>query len=241
MSEVYSAPPPPPPPPPGPPPAPAGPQFDFARPFTYVFDDPRWVQKVLIGGLFYLAGVVIIGWFFVLGYYARVARNIIAGSAMPLPEWDDLGEFFNEGLRLVGVGLVYVLPLIGLVTMVFVPATLLTTVDNEAAQALGGIISGCLPCLFIPFVLAMIVFMPASLLFAAVEQRLGAAFEFARLWAFIRANAGNYLLAIVVWLIARTIGGVGVFLLCIGVIFTAFWSFLITTHAFAQVYKLARR
>jgi hypothetical protein len=239
MSEVYSAPPPPP--PPGPPPAPAGPQFDFARPFTYVFDDPRWVQKVLIGGLFYLAGVVIIGWFFVLGYYARVARNIIAGSAMPLPEWDDLGEFFNEGLRLVGVGLVYVLPLIGLVTMVFVPATLLTTVDNEAAQALGGIISGCLPCLFIPFVLAMIVFMPASLLFAAVEQRLGAAFEFARLWAFIRANAGNYLLAIVVWLIARTIGGVGVFLLCIGVIFTAFWSFLITTHAFAQVYKLARR
>ena len=49
------------------------------------------------------------------------------------------------------------------------------------------------------------------------------------------------MLAIVVYLIARFIGGFGIMLLCIGVVFTAFWSFLITTHAFAQVYRLAIR
>src|SRR5687768_15580892 len=71
MSDTQYIPPPPPPPPPSmtggtlpPPPAP-GTQFDFGKPFTYVFDDPRWLQKILIGGLFYLAGFLIVGWFFI--------------------------------------------------------------------------------------------------------------------------------------------------------------------------------
>jgi hypothetical protein len=46
-------------------------------------------------------------------------------------------------------------------------------------------------------------------------------------------------LAIVVYLIARMLGGFGIILFCVGVVFTGFWSFLITTHAFAQVYRLA--
>jgi len=240
MSDVLSAPPPPPPPPPVmPPPAATGPQFDFGKPFTYVFDDPRWVQKILIGGLFYLAGFVIIGWFFILGYIARVTRNVITGQPQPLPEWDDLGEFFSEGARLVGVGLVYAAPFIVFAMVFIVPAAVLSGVDNEGLQTLGGGISGCVSCLFVPLSLAVMFFMPASLLFAIVEQRFSAAFEYARIWAFIRANVGNYLLAVVVYLIARFLGGFGFILLCIGVIFTGFWSMLITAHAFGQVYRLA--
>jgi hypothetical protein len=94
-------------------------------------------------------------------------------------------------------------------------------------------------CLIVPMSLFVTFFMPASLLFATVEQRFGAAFEFRRIWPFIKANIGNYLLAIVVYLIARMLGGFGIVLLCVGVIFTAFWAFLITGHAFAQVYRLA--
>ena len=219
--------------------APSKPQFDFAKPFSYVFDDPDWVQKILIGGLFYLAGFLIVGWFFVLGYVARTARNVIAGDPRPLPTWDDLGEFFNEGLRLVGVGVVYIVPFIFLAFMLFIPAGMLSAVDNEGVQAVGGLITGCLGLLFIPIALAVAVFMPASLLFVAVEQRFGAAFDFVRIWAFIKQNAGNYVMAYLVYLIARTIGGFGVMLFCIGVIFTAFWALLISAHAFAQVYRLA--
>jgi hypothetical protein len=246
MSDTQYIPPPPPPPPPGttggtlpPPPAPGTPGFDFAKPFTYVFDDPRWLQKILIGGLFYLAGFLIVGWFFILGYVARLVRNVVAGAAVPLPEWDELGEFFSEGLRLVGVMLVYFVPTFVLIFTVVIPAGILGGVDNEGLQALGSGIAGCVSCLFVPLILAMIIFMPASLLFAVMEQRFGAAFEFSRIWAFIRANVGNYLLAVVVYFIARFLGGFGIALLCIGVIFTGFWSFLITAHAFAQVYRLS--
>jgi hypothetical protein len=83
--------------------------------------------------------------------------------------------------------------------------------------------------------------MPASMLFAGVEQLVGAAFEYGSIWACIKANIGNYLQAIVIMIIARFIGGLGFFLLCIGVFFTAFWASLIMTHGFAQAYKLARR
>lgn len=229
--------PPPPPLPPGPPPA--QPQFDFAKPFTFVFEDPNWIQKILIGGLFYLAGFLLIGWFFVLGYVAQLARNVIAGVQHPLPEWTDLGAFFNDGLRLLGVALVYIVPFVGLAMLVFIPAGILGAIEDEGVQALGGGLAGCLSCLFVPLGLAVLLFMPASMLFAAVEQRFGAAFEFGRIWPFIRGNIGNYLLAIVVYLIARFLGGFGVMIFCIGVIFTAFWAFLVTTHGFAQTYRLS--
>lgn len=243
MSDLQYTPPQPPEPPPPPPPPPAVPatQFDFGKPFTYVFDDPQWLQKILIGGLFYLAGFLIIGWFFVLGYAARVARNVINGEQTPLPEWEDLGGFFTEGLRLVAVALVFILPFISIVMMVLIPASILDSVDNEALSAFGSGLAGCLSCLIVPLSLLVLFFMPASLLFAAVEQRFGAAFEFGRIWPFIRENVGNYLLAIVVYLIARFIGGFGFVLLCIGIIFTGFWSILITAHAFGQVYRLAPR
>jgi hypothetical protein len=238
MSEQPYAPPPPPPPPPPVLPEKA-PAFDFGKPFSYVFDDPEWVQKILIGGLFYLAGIFVVGWFFVLGYVAQATRNIIAGVARPLPQWENLGEFFNEGLRLFAVVLTYILPLIVLALFIMVPASILSGLDNDAAQFFGSTISGCVACLFVPLSLAVTFFLPASLLFATVDQRFSAAFEFRRIWPFLKANIGNYLLAIVVYLVARFIGGFGFMLLCIGIIFTAFWSFLITAHGLAQVYRLA--
>lgn len=237
------APPPPPPPPPGEPPTPAPPatQFDFGKPFSFVFDDPKWLEKILIGGLFYLAGFLIIGWFFILGYTAKLARNVVAGVARPLPEWNDLGAYFSEGLRLIGIIVVYVIPFIMLAIGVMVPAAMIDSMDNEVLSAMASFIGAGFSCLMVPISLLMIVFMPASLTFAVMEQRFNAAFEFGRLWPYIRGNAGNYALAVVVYLVARFLGGFGVILLCVGVIFTGFWSTLVTTHAFAQVYRLSKR
>lgn len=247
MSDVQYPPPPPPPPPqatwavPPPPPPPPGMQFDFGKPFTYVFDDPNWIPKILLGGLFYLAGFFIIGWFFVLGYMAQTARNIVKGDPLPLPDWQDLGRFFNEGLRLFAVALVYILPFIVIALAFMIPAGILSDMGDGDLAAFGSGLSGCMGCLLFPLGLLVLLFLPASLLFAAVEERFSAAFEFGRIWPFITNNIGNYLLAIVVYLIARFIGGFGVILLCIGVIFTGFWALLITAHAFAQVYRLAGR
>jgi hypothetical protein len=249
MSEVITPPPPPPPPPPGsytppgsgsaPPPPPRA-SFDFVKPFAFVFEDARWINKVLIGGIFQLLAALLVGIPFLLGYWAKLVRNVIAEATLPLPEWDDLGEMFNEGLRLVGVAIVYALPIIAVVCMMVIPMVIVSAAASHHDSDFdpGGMFA-CVWCLIFPVSLVYAAWTPAALLYAIVEQRAGAAFEFARIWNFIRNNIGNYLLAVVVMFVARFAANFGIVLFCIGIMFTMFWAMCVTFYAFAQAWKLA--
>lgn len=186
-----------------------------------------------------LASIFIVGAFFVYGYLARLVRNVIAGVPHPLPEWDDLGEYFSEGLRLFCVVLVYTLPLICVAMVFIIPSIIAQSADNDALRNLGGGMVACVWCLIFPLSLAMAVWLPGALMFAAVERRFGAAFEFAQIFAFIKGNVGNYLLAFVVWLVVRMIVPFGFILLCVGIFFTSFWSLVVAGYAFAEAWRLA--
>jgi len=186
-----------------------------------------------------LASIFIVGAFFLYGYLARLARNVIAGVQHPLPEWDDLGEFFSEGLRLFCVALVYMLPVIALVFFFIVPSIVAESMDNEVLRNIGGGMAACVWCLVFPLSLAMAIWLPGALMFAVVERRFGAAFEFGQIAAFIKGNIGNYLLAFVVWLVVRMIVPFGFILLCVGIVFTSFWSLVVAAYAFGQVWRLA--
>lgn len=241
MSEISSIPPPPPTPPPPPPPAAArGTEFDFARAFTFAFEDPNWLQKILIGGLFVLAGFVVIGWFFILGYMARLARNVMNGTDLPLPEWDNLGDAFAEGFRLFVIGFVYYLPLVVLALLIGIPAAIAGAMQNESLEFLGSGFAGCMACLIVPVAFAITLWLPAALLRSVATGQMSSAFEVGAIWQFIRTNVLNYLLAIAVYIVARFLGGIGVILFCIGVIFTAFWALLVQTHGFAQAWRLRK-
>lgn len=235
-------PPPPPPPPPPAPPRPATTGYDFVQPFAFVFQDPRWVTKVLIGGLFYIAAFLIIGIFFILGYCAKLARNVIANDPQPLPEWDDLGGYFAEGIRLFFVGVCYVIPFISLALAFVIPAVIAGNISDahDVSRFFASSMVSCVWCLFVPISLALSFWLPAALLFAAIDQRFGAAFEFRRIFEFIKANLANYLIAFVVYLIARFAAGLGFILFCIGIVLTAFWSMIVSTYAFAYAYRLRK-
>ncbi|MGZ5495055.1 MAG: DUF4013 domain-containing protein [Thermoanaerobaculia bacterium] len=239
MSEFGSFPPPPAPPAP-PPPVSPGTSFDFLRPFTFVFQDPRWITKIAIGGLFYVAAFLIIGIFFIMGYCARLARNVIAGVPNPLPEWDDLGEYFGEGIGLFVISIAYMLPIVVIAAGIFIPAAIVAgSFDEEAIRNASGGAMSCAWCLIVPLSLVVSFFLPGGLLLAVVERRFTAAFEFGRLWNFIRGNFANYLLAFVVYLVARFAAPFGLILFCIGVVFTAFWAMVVAAYAFGQAYRLS--
>lgn len=238
MSELGSSspvyPPPPPPPPPGRPPG----GFDFAKPFTFAFEDSNWLTKVLVGGLFYLASIFLVGIFFLLGYFARLFRNVVEGSPRPLPEWNDLGEYFGEGASLFAIAFLYGLPILALVGIVIVPAAVAAAMGGgRDVSALTGGLGGCMYCLILPMELALGFWIPGALTFAVMERRFGAAFEFSRIWSYIKANIGNYAIAFVIYLVASFAAQLGMILLCIGVVFTAFLAMAIGTYAFAQVYR----
>lgn len=226
--------------PPAPPPPPAKPAFDFLKPLTFVFDDPRWMPKILIGGLFVIAAFFLVGIFFIYGYMARLARNVIAGVPNPLPEWDDLGRDFSEGVTLFFVGVVYAIPVVIVAAAVFVPAMIMgTNADNETIRSIGGMSVTCMWCLIFPISLALALWLPGALLMVVTTGEFKEGFNFRRIFAFIRANVGNYILAFVVWMVARFAAGLGVLLLCIGIVFTIFWAFCVAAYAFGQTYRLS--
>ena len=193
----------------------------------------------MLGGLFVLLSTVVAGIPFLLGYVARMTRNIIAGDPRPLPEWNDLGEFFGEGLMLFAVGLIYMLPVSILSILVGIPAAFVDNISQPGLHDAGAGIVTCASCVvsMLSFVITLI--LPAATLRAIATRRFGAAFELKDVWAFIIGNIGNYLLALVIEGVAYVISFAGIALLCVGVIFTFFWAVVVTGYAFAAVWRAA--
>jgi hypothetical protein len=217
---------------------PPRPQYDFLKPLTFVFEDPKWIEKVLFGALFSLAGVVLIGIFFVYGYLARLVRNVVAGVERPLPEWTDLGDMFAEGALLFVASLLYILPMFFLFFLT-VPFSLLADLDNYGAQAAGAGGLVLLTLILVPAGFALAVWVPAAMLHAAVKRDFRAAFDFRTIAAFIRNNAVNYVLAYLDWIVARMASPLGFLLCCVGVFLTAFWAVTVAGYSFAQVYRMS--
>jgi hypothetical protein len=215
--------------------------IDFGRPFTFVFEDPDWVRKILIGGLMYLLSFLLIGIFFIFGYNARLARNVAAGVARPLPEWDDWGNDLVEGLKLFGIVLIYFAP----VMVIFVvglggTAMLGALADDTGAEGAAAVAGGMFSigmCLLYVLALAVMVILPAALTLAVMRRSFSAAFDFGSVFSYMGQNGTNYILAIVVYFVAGFLAQFGFILLCVGLLFTAFWSQLATTHAFGETYR----
>ena len=228
-------------------PAPSA-SVDFGRAFTSVTEDPDWIKKVLIGGAFVLLSSVLVGIPFVLGYFGRTLRNVVAGAARPLPEWDDLGGIFSEGLRLAAVYLVYVLGVAvvfgGLGCLFMMPAMLLGGArasefdPSQAVGAISGLAMVALYGLFMLASLAMAVYLPAAIARAALRGTVADGFDWRAAVAFIKANLGNYLLSLVVYLAASLLAQFGFLLCCVGVFPAAFWSHLVLAQALGQTIRL---
>ena len=62
-----------------------------------------------------------------------------------------------------------------------------------------------------------------------------AGFQFSEILSIIRANDGNYIIVILLIWVAGLIASFGVILCVIGVIFTQFWSYLVTGNLLGQL------
>jgi hypothetical protein len=202
---------------------------DVGRAFGFVFQDPRWVSKIAIGGLLLL--VPIFGWFVIYGYSLSVARRVASeGTDLPLPEWESLGQLFVEGFRGFAVGFVWTLP-VTIISLLISAAT--GGFDSDGSgEGLGG-------CITAPLSIAVAFFIPAAVTRAAVEQRFGAGLEFSRVFEIVRGRFGDYLMVFLISILAAIVGSLGLIGLCIGILFTIFYSTLITSHAYGQAYYRA--
>ena len=226
-------------------PAPTG-TVDFGRSFTFVTEDPEWVKKILIGGLFAIACLLLVGVPFVLGYFSRTLRNVVAGEPRPMPEWEDLGGLFSEGLRLTAVYLLYTLGIVAVLAafgcVLTLPLTLLSgsgARPSEALGVLGGLGIVALYGVLMLVSLALAVYLPAALARAALRGTVADGFAWREVLGFIRANLGNYLLSLVIYLLASFVAQFGIVLCCVGIFPAAFWGYMVLAVALGQTVRLS--
>jgi hypothetical protein len=215
--------------------------MDIGKSLTYAFDDDRWVVKLLIGALLMLFSFLIVPAFFVQGYLVKIVRNMMDGVENPLPEWDDWGKLFMDGLYLIIAGIVYTAPIWLIMCcagLLFLPAGFTEGDISEMMAITGSIGFMLLLCL------AMIVGVIISLLYPALtiqyakEDNLAACFRFSEVIGMTRDNLGDVIIALLV------LFGVGLVLGLLGIIpiigwiiaiFASIYTTVVSGHLFGQI------
>lgn len=226
--------------------------MDIGKSFSYVFEDPRWVSKVAIGGAIFLVGSIlsfllglplIAALILLLGYMLTVVKNVADGSTSPLPEWNDYGGFFMKGLY-AGIGiLVIYIPAIILVCCAVLLGTVIgsaasSTSDTSASSGLASaasLVILCVQCLYILYAIVAAIYLYAPMTRYALNGQLSTFWDFRGNLAFIQSNIGGYIIALIMAYVASLIGGLGFILCIIPGFFTIFWSYLVTGHIFGQL------
>ena len=174
----------------------------------FPFHDEDWIKKAVIFGVVMFLGVFLIPLPLVSGYGLRLMRGVIKTGEPHLPDWDNLGEMYLDGLAQMVIGIVYLLPLYVLLCCGLIPffmgPVFLSTVDDPSGWAVGGSILG--------YAIAMLLFGLASMFGIAVQfilyvalahyvdtGDLGSAFKLREVWNILRANLGHFVLAYAVY------------------------------------------
>jgi len=202
-----------------------------------MFDDEDWLVKILLGGVFTLLSGILIGIPFVLGYMLEVIRRVARRDPELLPDWDNLGEKFVQGLVLMVILAIWLIPL--WILGCFQSAMIIPLAENQDAAGWVAMLVSCTGCLSILWSVLVALFTPAIYTRYAVTGQFSSAFQFGEIWNFTTKNFVNVLIALLLAWVAGLIGSFGVILCVIGVVFTGFWATLVGAHLYGQVYRLA--
>jgi hypothetical protein len=223
--------------------------LDIGRAFTFMFDDPDRNRKLGTGILITLIGIIlspvligIVPLIMMTGYTLVVLQNVMKGDRYPMPEWENYGDLFVRGLKLVVVLIVWMLPVFAIYLPSVIGAAWMDS-NSDALRAMGTVLSICGTCFVILGSLAITLLMPAIYVRMAERNDISDGLAFSRIIAFTRRNLSNVLIAflmtIVIGLIAAIAAMAGFLALCVGVLFTfpaaTLWQYLATAHLYGQV------
>lgn len=208
--------------------------MDIGKGFTFIFDDEDWIKKLLIGAVVLLIPILSFAGF---GYVLQLTKNVRDGEEKPLPEWDNLGEYFIEGLKLfVGLFLYFIPMFIVICGLLGSFLGIDVIVNRSEVQNIQFI---ALTCCF-PFILLAGFFplaaFPAMMANYADRGDFGAMFNFREIYEFIRRDLGSYILLLLLsWVATNFLAPLGLIIFCLGAFFTQWWSYLVIGHLTGQL------
>lgn len=199
--------------------------MDIGKALTYITEDERWVTKLLIAVGMTLLSVFIVPAIILNGYIVGIARNVKDGVKRPLPEWDDWGTFFRDGLNLMVAMFVYSLPLIIINCFAAIPLMALGSLEDISDEvAAAGVFGtfGVFMCVTLLLVIGAIFVFPAVTVQYVRYNELGACFRFGEIITIIREHIVELLTVTAVLFVATVILSAIVNIPCIGWILSFF-------------------
>ena len=206
--------------------------MDIGKSFSFVFEDKKWIEKILIGGILML--VPILGSILMLGYGIQLVRNVREHDPEPLPTWDDWGTKISEGLKLFIIYLLWSLPLIILSLLLLIPLAMAG--DSDTGSAIASLFSLCFSCFAILYAIIVWLAAPGITIKFAETGEFSDGLKFGEILNFTKEHLGQIIVVILVtWLVYMIAGLIGSLLCLVGLLFTTFWASLVQYHLIAQI------
>jgi hypothetical protein len=172
---------------------------NFGETLTYMFKDPKWVSKVLLGALF---GLVPILNFVTAGYALRVIDRVRTDQEPALPEWGgDFGQLWVKGLVLVVIGFIYGIP-------IWILSGIASGVGGSSRSGGATAVAVIFGLIAFAFSILLFFWIQGVIINYAVKGNFGAGFEFGAIWELIKKSAGRMLLTVVFVVVVGIIIGV---------------------------------
>jgi hypothetical protein len=219
--------------------------MDIGKSFSFVFEDDRWITKILIaaailavGWVFvWLAGIpLLLAFLLVAGYQVEITRRVVRGVTPVLPEWDGWGRLLAEGVKFTVIGLVYALPAIIVGICLGIPISLLGENASGDPTWVSWVFGGPLACLSILWGIFVALVLPAAVAFYVANDDLAAAFRFGEVVRFTYKNLTTYIVTAIMSWVAGLIGGLGTWVCLVGWLATYPYSIMVTGHLYGQAY-----
>lgn len=216
-------------------------------------------KHFLVGCLIYLAGffIPILPWLITSGYSAIIIRQVLNGEKPHLVPWDDWEALLKDGARLFGIGLMYSIPLLILIIilfMMFFTFPLISISIQDSNDQVPGILSVIfvllstgISILIFPLSLAIGLIVPVAEIHAIAKDDFIAGFRVSEWWPIFKKNWGGFVVALairyaifLVMSFAMQILFLTIILICVFPIFMAAISMyygVVQFAMFAQAYK----
>ena len=221
--------------------------MDIGKAYTFMTKEEGWVGKILIAAVAYAFSFLILPYFILVGYQLGVMRNVIKGRDRTLPEWQEIGPMFMDGLYVIIAQFVYTLPTWLLFCLSYgfflIPAFAEGDVDVQTGFegiALAGYF--VMLCVIILLGIALAFVIPAIYIHYVRTEDFGALFRVGEVLTIARENLVDILLTILAaigaGIVLAVLFGISIITIC-GPFILMFvgpvWLMLANGHLYGQI------